>query len=220
MGFKFTTIHVPGKLNNGPDCMSRYSGDHIDANHLSCSGGVEDDLGGGNSNFPQQVMQVAEDISRYFRDYGNCKFGEFCKFNHEALGNENNIEIDEIKKKLEELKSQIDAKNKEINHKNSEIESMSKKVEHKIAIIEEKMNDMEMNLNELRKENNVLKNMIASKEKESEENVDLEEYFSKTENNLDCNKCDFIGKTESGLKVHKTAKHKVSEQGYRRVSKV
>ena len=157
---------------------------------------------------------------RYFRDYGNCKFGEFCKFNHKAFRNENNIEIDEIKKKLEELKSQIDAKNKEINHKNSEIESMSKKVEHKIASIEEKMNVMEKNLNELRKENNVLKNMIASKEKESEENVDLEENFSKMENNLDCNKCDFIGKTESGLKVHKTAKHKVSEQGYRRVSKV
>ena len=28
MWFKFTTIHVPGKLNNGPDFMSRHSGEH------------------------------------------------------------------------------------------------------------------------------------------------------------------------------------------------
>ena len=43
MWFKFTTIHVPGKLNNGPDYMSRYSGEHLDASHLSYSGGVEDE---------------------------------------------------------------------------------------------------------------------------------------------------------------------------------
>ena len=35
-----TTIHVPGKLNNGPDCMSRHSGEHIDTSHLSYSGGL------------------------------------------------------------------------------------------------------------------------------------------------------------------------------------
>ena len=28
MWFKFTTIHVPGKLNNGPDFMSRHSWKH------------------------------------------------------------------------------------------------------------------------------------------------------------------------------------------------
>ena len=30
MWFKFTTIHVPGKLDNGPDYMSRHSGGHND----------------------------------------------------------------------------------------------------------------------------------------------------------------------------------------------
>ena len=30
MWFKFTTIHVPGKVNNGPDYMSRHSGKHSD----------------------------------------------------------------------------------------------------------------------------------------------------------------------------------------------
>ena len=30
MWFKFTTIHVPGNLNNGPDYMSRHNGEHSD----------------------------------------------------------------------------------------------------------------------------------------------------------------------------------------------
>ena len=34
-----------------------------------------------------------------------------------------------------------------------------------------------------------------------------------------CEKCDFVGKTEGGLKTHVTAKHKtVSLRGYRRVT--
>ena len=41
MWFKLTIIHVQGKLNNGPDYMSKYSREHIDASHLSYSGGVE-----------------------------------------------------------------------------------------------------------------------------------------------------------------------------------
>ena len=67
MWFKFTTIHVPGKLNNGPDYMSRYSGEHIDASHLSYSGGVEEvsaHVHAAGHLFPaQEVMQVEEGMS-------------------------------------------------------------------------------------------------------------------------------------------------------------
>ena len=157
---------------------------------------------------------------RYFRDLRNCKFGEFCKFTHKAFRNENNKEIMEIKKKLDELRSQINVKDEEIKQKNFEIEIMSKKVEDKIANLEVKMNAMEINLNELKKENDSLKNMINSKNKESEENQDFEGNLSKKEKDFMCDECDFIGKTESGLKIHKTAKHKVSQQGYRKISKV
>ena len=62
--------------------------------------------------------------------------------------------------------------------------------------------------------------MINSKNKESEENQDFEGNLSKKEKDFMCDECDFIGKTESGLKIHKTAKHKVSQQGYRKISKV
>ena len=72
MWFKFTTIHVPGKLNNGPDYMSRHSGEHIDTSHLSNSGGVEGANAYNYSAGPllpaQEVMQVEEGIliCKYF----------------------------------------------------------------------------------------------------------------------------------------------------------
>ena len=37
--------------------------------------------------------------------------------------------------------------------------------------------------------------------------------------NYPCDKCDFIGKTEAGLKTHKTIKHKGILRGYTRVLK-
>ena len=36
MWFKFTTIHVPGKLNNGPDFMSRHSGSTVPPARRMC----------------------------------------------------------------------------------------------------------------------------------------------------------------------------------------
>ena len=67
--FKFTTIHVPGKLDNGPDYMSRYSGEHIDASHLSSSVGVFAHVHVAGHLLPaQDVMQVEEGMSicKYF----------------------------------------------------------------------------------------------------------------------------------------------------------
>ena len=54
---------------------------------------------------------------RYFQEYKYCKFGEYCKFNHEEF--EDDTEITEIKKKLEELKREINAKDEEIKLKNN-----------------------------------------------------------------------------------------------------
>ena len=75
---------------------------------------------------------------------------------------------------------------------------------------------MEVNFNELKKENEAIRKMINSKDKKFEEIVQVE--GTSKENQMDylCDKCDFIGKTESGLKVHKTAKHKVNYCGYRK----
>jgi hypothetical protein len=41
---------------------------------------------------------------RYFQEYRKCKFGDYCRFSHDLLENENDKEISEIKAKLEDLK--------------------------------------------------------------------------------------------------------------------
>ena len=63
MWFKFKTIHVPGKLNNGPDYMSRQGGDPNDTSHLSYSGGEGVGVhihAAGNLLPAQDLLQVEE----------------------------------------------------------------------------------------------------------------------------------------------------------------
>ena len=160
-------------------------------------------------------------ICRYFRDYRNCKFGDYCKFKHEASENVNDQEITNIKRKLEELKCEIVTKDEEIKSKTLEIEMMNKKVSDKLLNMEEKLENMEIKLNKLTDENNLLKNVINITNKENEESVEVEENNIENKKEHKCNECDFIGKTESGLKVHKTAKHKETIlKGYRKISKL
>ena len=139
---------------------------------------------------------------RYFREYKYCKFGEYCKFKHRAFENGNDEEINVIKKKLEELKDEIKTKDEEIKLKNHEIELMNKKAYEKVAKLENKIDKMEKLFNELKKENDIIKEMIHSKAKESEEIVQVEAIIE-SENYI-CNECDFVGKTEPGLKVIST----------------
>ena len=74
-----------------------------------------------------------------------------------------------------------------------------------------------MLLNELKKENDRFKQMINSKAKDSEEIVQVQETIES--DSYMCNECDFVGKTEPGLKIHKKAKHKETQlRGYRKVN--
>ena len=74
-------------------------------------------------------------------------------------------------------------------------------------------------------ENELLRNTLTGKDKEvvvvnekeivieAASDVNLEKSAEEVEELVDenkCDKCDFIGKTEAGLKIHTTAKHKVS----------
>ena len=69
----------------------------------------------------------------------------------------------------------------------------------------------------------VEKAIVASESEEKGRNADAEELHDKLEQDQEmieeieetvtktkCDKCDFIGKSEAGLKIHKTSKHKVS----------
>ena len=64
--------------------------------------------------------------------YKNCKFGTYCKFEHDLPKDENNEEIENIKKELEELKERIIEKEKEIKHKDDEAADLMKNFEMKL----------------------------------------------------------------------------------------
>ena len=69
-------------------------------------------------------------------------------------------------------------------------------------------------------ENNLLKKMIDSKSGEFDRTTKIQEIVREKNYYYLCNKCDFIGKSEPGLKVHKGAKHKDTIlKGYRKMSK-
>ena len=127
----------------------------------------------------------------------------------------------EIRRKLKDLKGKIDAKDEEIKLKDSEIGVMNKKVNDKILNLENKIGDIEFKLNEIMKENNLLKEIINSKSEGLEKTLEVQETIRETKKDYLCNECDFIGKSEPGLKVHKAAKHKDTNlNGYRKINKV
>ena len=59
--------------------------------------------------------------------------------------------------------------------------------------------------------------MTSDRDIEHEEAMEAVETNDKNEIKNKCHKCDFIGKTEAGLKVHKTAMHKSIFKMYTRV---
>ena len=69
---------------------------------------------------------------KFFVMYKNCKFGTYCKFEHDLPKDENNKEIESIKKELEELKERIIEKEKEIKHKDGEAAELTKNIEMKL----------------------------------------------------------------------------------------
>ena len=145
------------------------------------------------------------------------------------LENKNDKEISEIKAQLEDLRLGIMKKEKEIDIKNKQIGIFEMRFDEKILELEKKNEFIERELKKLKDENELLRNALKVKDKEevivvTKENVveaatddnledeiqEIAEEVQELVNGKKCDKCDFIGKTEAGLKTHTTAKHKVS----------
>ena len=73
---------------------------------------------------------------RFFLDYHYCKFGNFCKFLHEANGDEKAIET--IEKQLKDVKKELDGKEKEIKLLSETLREMQKNFSNAIENIVEK----------------------------------------------------------------------------------
>ena len=88
-------------------------------------------------------------VCRYWREYGRCKFSEFCSYRHvtSSCGNchENEI-LEELRNKLVNIESKCSDYQTQLNI----IESKLKELESGLLQKEEKVNDVGLNLNNLR----------------------------------------------------------------------
>ena len=152
--------------------------------------------------------------------YRNCKFGEFCRFSHDII--EDGKEIIKLKQQLEELKKRIDEKDEEIKLKDEEIIQVNKNLQNQLRNLEERSKSMEKSLEEIKAENKYLRNVIETRLTNDKNNevpsiprIEKESEIERAEEVVDeclephkCEKCEFVGKNQAGLKIHMTAKHK------------
>ena len=167
---------------------------------------------------------------RYFRDYGRCKFFP-CAFKHEIDPSRNdfenkNKEIKDISERLLALEQVINDKNKEIDEMSVKIETLEKKISENN--IDERLEAFEKQL--LGKMEEALKSFqhymgetcnsiddmvvelnddIGNITMESEDNNLLRTFDNPFK--FKCDICEFIGKSERGLKSHRTRKHENCE---------
>ena len=160
------------------------------------------------------------------------------------LENKNDKEISEIKAKIEGLRPGMINRENEIEIKNKQIGIVEMRLDERILELEKKNEGIEKELKKLKDENVLLRNTLTVKDKvvveaASDDNLkdgvqEIDEEVVEIVNGAEdvvvvedldketvhkCERCDFIGKTEGGLKTHITTKHKtVSLKGYRKIT--
>ena len=94
---------------------------------------------------------------RFFALYRNCKFGPFCRFNHDIIDAvKDTEEIETIKKQLDELKRRI-------MEKDEEIDKTNKTLKKRVDGLEKTNEAMEKQLEEIKAENMKIRNLMNSK---------------------------------------------------------
>ena len=202
----------------------------------------------GNQCFRQHENKLCENVNckvlecrlrhpkkcRFFTEYYYCKFGSYCKFSHERFEEGKSIKL--IEKPLEDVQKEIMRKDKEIENMNNEMSKLEKKIKSEISIITQKNEAMEKELKELREENKVTRSKLNSIEREvddlknrlkcvenSEDHKAVEDEIEADEpisnSRMSCEKCEFVAKSEAGLKTHITVNHKPFMKAFTRVSK-
>ena len=53
----------------------------------------------------KECLNRHPEFCKFLRDYGYCKFGEYCKFSHKAFGMKSDVEKEELKKLKEKLEN-------------------------------------------------------------------------------------------------------------------
>ena len=109
---------------------------------------------------------------RFFALYRNCKFGPFCRFNHDI--------IDAVKgaEEIEKIKKQLDKLKRRIMEKDEEIDKINKTLKKRVDGLEKTNEAMEKQLEEIKAENMKIRDLLNSKKNGDEivetENEDIE----------------------------------------------
>ena len=112
-----------------------------------------------------------------------------------------------VEKKFESEIYNINHKNDVINKELKEIKIENQEIKSKFHLMEKEIEAFKEIIDKRQAEINVL----------GEEN---ETVGSKTKSSISCEKCEFIAKSEAGLKTHDTVKHKTSlMRAYTKVSR-
>ena len=150
-------------------------------------------------------------ICNYIRDYGQCKFTTYCKYDHDKPNN-----IKETFKKIETLEKKIDNLQagtkvnlgKEVDRK---IEAFESKLAILVHIIEEKdstINKLEKKINSIEKVfDNKLLGIEENLKKVMENNKSLHNLLKSENDQLKCDDCEFTTTSKKGLKTHIKRKH-------------
>ena len=122
---------------------------------------------------------------KWQRDYGRCKYGEWCSFDHNNIS-DNQKSINKILQRLEHMSKIILEKDNMINHLAEKIRKLEEHFDSndEVDITEHENNETELNL--------TFQNPYLA-------------------NRFPCEICDFEAKSNSGLQLHVKAKHKSNE---------
>ena len=157
------------------------------------------------------------------RDYGYCKFKEYCRFNHSKP--KNIIAIDEkilvIEKEVKNLQS-CTKPNSYIDKLEEKINAMGQSMEKKIETFENKMDNQRKDLEEKNAKISELEIRLDEVEKKQKnEKLARERKIKDLESTIkgmntkkkeacetfQCSECGFESKSRNGLKTHKARMH-------------
>ena len=151
----------------------------------------------------------------YFRDYGKCKFGDWCSYQHKREGvNQCESKYKELYEKIIELEEVMVDKDKQIRDLTEKIDLMkiSDKFDMIQKLIEDKSKeivDIQMKLDNI-EDKSVINSVTEDQETETIENLDMT--FCNASVTFNCEECEFVAKNSTGLKIHRKAKH-IADRG-------
>ena len=158
---------------------------------------------------------------KFFRDYGFCKFGEWCRFDQKVDidASEADEKLNELREKLKKVENELENNNKKIIKLEAEIHDMHLKFSEKeqtVSKINKKYNFLKEKVTILFDLESKFENLEKKVEKMndvSEKDIGKDAISNKPVpvqtigGEVQCDQCDFVAKNRFGLKIHFHKKH-------------